>query len=79
VKLTIELDVDVVVRQTSKGFPASPPCYSHGGLPAEPPEYEIESVILGNKDIKDQLSQATLDYIAECILNDHDIPDIPFG
>lgn len=47
--LTTELDVEIEFKFV-KGTPETPPAYSHGGLPADPPEAEALSVtILGVK------------------------------
>lgn len=73
-KLTLELDVDVVVKQISKRLPAVSPSYSHGGLPPEPAQYEVIAVLLNGKNIKDDLSPKTLEYIQECVDED----PIPF-
>lgn len=73
-KVTIELDVDVVVKQTSKRLPAVNPSYSHGGLPAEPAQFEIKAVLFNGKNIKDDLSPRTMEYIQACV----DEEPIPF-
>jgi hypothetical protein len=73
-KLTLELDVDVVVKQISKRLPAVKPSYSHGGLPPEPAQREVIAVLLNGKNIKPDLSPQTLEYIQECVDED----PIPF-
>lgn len=73
-KLTLELDVDVIVKQISRKLPAVNPSYSHGGLPPEPAQHEVIAVLLNGKNIKPDLSPRTLEYIQECV----DEEPIPF-
>jgi hypothetical protein len=74
-KLTLELDVEVVVKQISKSLRAVGPSYSHGGLPAEPAQHEVIAVLFNGKNIKDDLSPQTLEYIQQCV----DEEPMPFG
>ena len=47
----IEREVMIEYRYT-RGYPATPPAYDHGGLPPEAPEVEVESirVSVGGRD-----------------------------
>lgn len=53
---TYTLTMEVEIKMTSKGYPATGPSYSSGGEPAEPPEFEIESITInGNKKSVEEL------------------------
>ncbi len=53
---TYKVELEFEVKMTYAGAPASGPSYSSGGEPAEPPEFEIESIsIVGDKETVEKL------------------------
>ena len=64
-KVTMLLDVEYV--ETHKRVPEAPPSYSHGGLPAEPAEYQITSVRLNGFELFPHLDQHDIDDILEAL------------
>jgi hypothetical protein len=67
----LELDLDIEYKYT-KGRPAAPPAYSHGGLPPDPPEIDIISIKSGKTVIDyDSLPDAKKEEIDDLII-DHE-------
>lgn len=53
------------------GRPATPPSYSHGGLPPEPAEVEIDSVLLAGEDKLTELPE----WMVSAFRDDEDVLD----
>jgi hypothetical protein len=63
-----DITAEVTYEVTSWGAPESGPTYSSGGEPAEPPEFEIEKIIIDGKEINfDDLSSDDQEKIDEAI------------
>ena len=71
--LNTELNLEVEVEYTcvSKGRPESGPTYSCGGEPAEPPEFEIDRVMLNGVDVRNALSDEMLDELRNRVAEDY--------
>jgi hypothetical protein len=68
--LEISLDVEIEYTCVSKGRPESGPTYSCGGQPAEPPEFEIDRVMCNGVDIRNALSDDTLELLRDYAADD---------
>jgi hypothetical protein len=66
------LDVEVEYTLLSRGYPAQGPTYSCGGQPAEPPEFQIDRVMLGGVNILNALSEDTLELLRDQVAEDYD-------
>jgi hypothetical protein len=69
--LEISLDVEIEYTCVSKGRPESGPTYDCGGQPAEPPEFEIDRVMCNGVDIRNALSDDTLDLLRDYAEDDY--------
>lgn len=74
--LTIGLDTGEVEVECSGMFvPGSPEvglCYDHGGIPADPPEIEDLSVMLGDRDLTNEIPDEQVAWIVERLIEEAD-------
>lgn len=66
--ITIEMEVEIDVEYLYiEGRPATPPAYSHGGLPPDPPEVEISRIMIKQVKFED-LPELTREAIEDMIV-----------
>jgi hypothetical protein len=63
-----DVHIEVEIKLTSRGYPATGPSYNSPGDPAESPEFEVGSFIVNGKEIKDNFP-AIVDAIENAALD----------
>lgn len=54
---TYRVGVEVAVRMTAKGYPATGPTYSSGGEPGAGPEFETEEIYVDGEEVEDTIHE----------------------